>query len=41
MKKSIHFVIQKKKQDDDGEFAGDADMMAMMGFGGFGGSKKN
>merc|ERR1712083_1085227 len=32
---------KKKKQDDDGEFAGDADMMAMMGFGGFGGSKKN
>lgn len=32
---------KKKKVEDDGEMVGDADMMALMGFGGFGGSKKN
>jgi len=31
---------KKKREAEDGEFQGDADMMAMMGFGGFGGSKK-
>jgi len=33
---------KKKKVEDDSDLGGaDADMMAMMGFGGFGGSKKN
>merc|ERR1712111_29707 len=32
---------KKRKLDDDYSGGGDSDMMAMMGFGGFGGSKKN
>merc|ERR1719219_600139 len=32
---------KKRKLDDDHHSGGDPDMMAMMGFGGFGGSKKN